>query len=319
MSQPQPSPLPASPTESFPYLIDALIGEGAMGLVYRAKDLELDRTVAIKTIRPSVLSDWASDRAAEAGKRFLQEARAAASVTHPGITTIFRVGQEAGVPYIVMEWLEGEPLDLYIERCAPVSESEAARIAREALAALGAAHDAGIVHRDIKPENLILLGDGRVKITDFGIARVRTSLVRTRAGYIVGTPRYAAPEQLSGKEVDGRADLYALGVVLFALVTARAPFEADDIMTLMYDAVHAETPRARSLRPELSPRLDDLIARALAKEPSRRFQSAQEMADALRAIAPSRIDIEAGSPRSCAAGLRALWTSRAPRRSSTSS
>jgi serine/threonine protein kinase len=197
-----------------PFRMVGKVGEGAMGVVYRAEDLELGRPVAIKLIKPEHLASLGG-LAGQAAARFLQEARAAAAVRHPGATVVHRVGTEGGQPYLVMEWLDGQTLEAALAQRGRLPWEQAARLGLYLLAVLDAAHRQGIVHRDVKPANVMLLRGGAPKLTDFGIARVRgSSATDTLAGVVVGTPRYAAPEQLAGRPVDARADLYALGGVL---------------------------------------------------------------------------------------------------------
>ncbi|MBK9037459.1 MAG: protein kinase [Myxococcales bacterium] len=272
---------PPAPTATFPYRVLEKIGEGAMGEVYRAEDLDLARMVAIKVIRPEHASARGTDPDATVN-RFLQEARAAAALSHPGVTTVHRVGTAGGHPYIAMEWLDGHTLEDILARGGRIPPEQAVRIGLQVLSALEAAHAAGIVHRDIKPDNLMVLPSGRIKVTDFGVARVRGSdLAHTQAGMIVGTPQYAAPEQLAGGAIDHRIDLYALACVLYEALVGRPPFEASSIYELV-QAVHAEAPRPPSaLVDGLPPGLDAGVLRGLAKRPEDRFASAADMRAAL--------------------------------------
>ncbi|MDP9120914.1 MAG: serine/threonine protein kinase, partial [Acidobacteriota bacterium] len=190
---------PPQPTATFPYRIEAKIGEGAMGVVYRAVEPSLDRLVAIKTLRPELLGGE-SAVSREYLLRFLQEAKAAAALSHPGATTIYRTGEEAGVPYIAMEWLSGRTLEELVRQGGPLPVEQVLRLGLELLATLEAAHRAGVIHRDIKPANLVLLDDGRLKVTDFGIARAGASDM-TETGSIMGTAQYLSPEQAQGHGV----------------------------------------------------------------------------------------------------------------------
>ena len=277
---------PKAPTASFPYRIEAQIGEGAMGVVYRAQETSLNRPVAIKILRSDYVSSLRQEQAAEVSHRFLQEARAAAALSHPGITTIYRVGVEGGVAFIAMEWLDGVSLEDAIASRAPMPLREAVQLTIRLLEALEVAHDGGIVHRDIKPANLIVLSNGRIKITDFGIAHVQNSeLVKTQAGAMMGTPLYAAPEQLSGREVDGRADLYAVGVVLYEMLTGAVPFDADNLMKLM-SMILSDHPRSpRQINPSISPVVEQILLKAISRDPADRYRSAREMAEALEPFA----------------------------------
>lgn len=277
--------LPSAPTSSFPYRVLAQVGEGAMGQVYRAEDIELGRQVAIKVIKPSFLASLSEREAQDAMQRFLQEARAAAALSHPGVTVVHRVGSEGGWPYIAMEWLDGSTLEQVIAHNKRLSVEQATRVGLQVLAVLDAAHRAGIVHRDIKPGNLILTTDRRIKVTDFGVARVQgSSLMHTQAGFVLGTPQYSAPEQLAGKAVDCRADLYSVGAVLYEAVTGRPPFDADSLYELV-GLVQTATPAPASARaPGISPSFDAFLQRALEKLPDQRFSSATEMARALQSF-----------------------------------
>ncbi|MGE0397032.1 MAG: serine/threonine-protein kinase [Kofleriaceae bacterium] len=275
---------PAQPTASFPYRIVTKVGEGGMGAVYRAQDLDLGRDVAIKVIKAEHLAALRGPAAQLAVDRFLQEARAAAALSHPGVTMVHRIGTEDGRPYIAMEWLDGRTLeDLLADEPQRFSTPQAVRIALQVLSVLEVAHTAGVVHRDIKPANLMLIANGRVKVTDFGIARVRGSkLAHTQAGVIMGTPYYAAPEQLLGQAFDCRVDLYAVGSVLYEMIVGRPPFEASSIYELIH-AVHEMTPEPpSSLVAGIPAGVDQLLAKALAKRPEDRFASAAEMAAALQ-------------------------------------
>jgi serine/threonine-protein kinase len=274
---------PPDPTHSFPYRILGQVGEGAMGIVYRAQDLELGRSVAIKVIKPSHLASLTGHESHIAVERFLQEARAAAALSHPGATVVHRVGTEGGAPYIVMEWLEGKTLEAHLAERKRLPPDQVARIGLYVLAVLSAAHQLGIIHRDVKPSNLILTKAGPLKLTDFGIARMQgAGAARTQAGAVVGTPRYAAPEQLAGGSVDHRADLYALGGVLYEALCGRPPFESDNLYTLLIDVQSGTPATPSSLVPDLPPGFDAFLLRALAKKPEDRFSSARDMALALQ-------------------------------------
>lgn len=275
---------PSEPTASFPYRILAKIGEGGMGAVYRARDLDLGRDVAIKVIKPEHVASLRGPAAQAAVDRFVQEARAAAVIAHPGVTTVHRIGTEDGWPYIAMEWLEGRSLlELLADEPQRFSVPQAVRIAIQVLSVLDVAHATGIVHRDIKPANLMLVSSGRVKVTDFGIARVAGSnLAHTQAGVILGTPHYAAPEQLLGKATDCRVDLYALGTVLYELLVGQPPFEGATIYELIHAVHDTDAVPPGTLVPGLPAGLEAVVMRALAKRPEDRFSSAAEMMAALQ-------------------------------------
>jgi serine/threonine protein kinase len=299
---------PAEPTPTFPYRILERVGEGAMGEVFRAEDLELGRLVAIKVIKASFLSAMSSDDAHAMMQRFVQEARAAARLSHPGVATVHRVGTEQGWPFISMEWLDGQTLERYLKDRTRITGDQVVKLGLQVLAVLAAAHEAGVIHRDIKPANLMLTRDGRVKVTDFGIARVQgSSLAMTQAGSILGTPQYAAPEQLAGQSVDARADLYALGGLLYEAAVGRPAFEAASLYELIHLVQTAMPVAPSALIPGLSSGLDAVLLRALAKRPGERFSSAREMARALQATVQrnttSGIDNTAGPARTSARTL----------------
>jgi formylglycine-generating enzyme required for sulfatase activity/predicted Ser/Thr protein kinase/predicted esterase len=270
------------------YRIEARLGQGGMGTVYRARDLALERIVAIKVLDVSDPS---------ARSRLVHEARAASALNHPNIVTIHGVEQDGDVAFIVMEHVEGLPLDTAIP-AGGLPAPQAIRYALEMADAVAAAHAAGIVHRDIKPGNVMITSAGRVKVLDFGIAR-RAALsddatrAATAAGFappgaIVGTPGYMAPEQIAGEPGDPAADVFAMGAVLFQMLTGRAPFDGTSTWTVMEATMHREAPDVGRLRPGTPPRLVSLIARALAKSPTERFASGRQMhhelAATLRAI-----------------------------------
>ncbi len=288
-----------TPTPTFPYRIEEQIGSGSMGVVYRARELALNRTVAIKTMRQAILEEEPPEVRQEMCKRFLQEAQAAAALSHPGATTVFRVGEEEGFPYLVMEWLEGRTLEDILHERGSLEIAEAARVAVAVLDALEAAHRSGVVHRDIKPSNLMVLHDGRLKITDFGIALLKgRELVKTQAGVVLATPRFASPEQLRGGDVDGRADLFATGILLYHMLTGDFPFAGEGFMGLA-NAILQEDPRPiQQLRPDVPPALGAVIQTALRKDRARRFPSAAEMADELRPFTSAVTDSDSrGSGR----------------------
>jgi hypothetical protein len=251
--------------------------------VWSADDPQIGRRVAIKFLRPPDELDPKDH--AEWESRFLLEARAAGRLSHPGIVSIHDVGTASdGRPFIVMEVVDGHNLEeLRTAKPNPTFE-QILRWTMEVAEALDAAHRRGVIHRDIKPANILIDTDGRARITDFGIARVAESDL-TRDGFFVGSPAFSSPEQLCGEKIDGRADLFSLGAVLYLLATRRRPFEGDAIGTIAYAACHADPPRPSSINPELSPAMDHVILRALEKKPEARFQRGEEFAAALRAAA----------------------------------
>ncbi|MEM9554532.1 MAG: serine/threonine-protein kinase [Acidobacteriota bacterium] len=278
--------LPSEPRAEFPYIVDKQVGIGSMGVVYKARETSLDRTVAIKTLRGSILADEPPEVQDELRRRFEQEARAAGRLSHPGITTVYRVGEVDSVPFMVMEWLDGRSLDEVLRGDQRMPVHDATRMVVELLDALGEAHRHGVVHRDIKPSNIMLLRSGRLKVTDFGIARIQGhDLVKTQAGIVLATPKFAAPEQLRGSEVDARADLYATGVLLYVLLSGAYPFEGSTFMELANAILTREPTPLRQLLPDLPPALDAVVGLALRKERQDRYASAAEMADDLRPFA----------------------------------
>jgi len=264
------------------------LGRGAMGVVYRAEDPALGRAVAIKTI---TLTGTDEERA-HFEARFLQEARAAGGVGHPSIITIYDVGREGDVAFMAMELLDGRELRDLI-RGGSLPPSEAVEIAAQVAEALAVAHDRGVVHRDVKPGNIMVLSDGRVKVMDFGIARLRDPDVKTATGMMLGSPRYMSPEQVSGESFDHRADIFSLGVVLYEMLTGITPFAGEDITQLMFQVVNGAVVPPSHVNRTLPPVLDYIIARALKKVPAERYGSAAEFAADLRDAIPEVLAAEA--------------------------
>jgi serine/threonine protein kinase len=257
-------------------VIDEL-GRGAMGVVYRAQDSALGRTVAIKTI---ALTGSAAERDVHEA-RFLQEARAAGSIGHPSIITIYDVGREGDTAFIAMELLEGRDLRDMIHDVS-LMPSRSVAIAAAVAEGLAFAHERGVVHRDIKPGNIMILPDGRVKIMDFGIARLHEPSVKTQTGVLLGSPQYMAPEQIVGQAFDHRADIFSLGLVLYEMLTGAKPFQGEDIPELMFKVANMPATPPSHIAPDLPPVIDYIVARALKKRPDERYASAAEMAKDLR-------------------------------------
>jgi serine/threonine-protein kinase len=257
------------------YEVETELGRGSMGVVYLARDPDLERLVAVKTILlPHGLVDAQRQ---EFEERFLREARAAGGLTHPGIVTIYEYDRGAGrdAPYMVMEYIPGRSLEQILRTEGALAPDTAFAIVDHLAAALEAAHRAGVVHRDIKPANILLRKtDDAVKITDFGIARLHDSSL-TRAGGSIGSPAYMAPEQFRGGHVDARADLFALAVVLYEALSGRRPFPGEDPLTIAASVVHDVPPPISSLTDAVSPAFDRFFERALAKDPSDRFPDAE--------------------------------------------
>ncbi|MEO8185440.1 MAG: serine/threonine-protein kinase [Deltaproteobacteria bacterium] len=276
------------------------LGSGSMGVVYLAYDPVIARRVAVKTIRKQAL-----DAVVDATERFRREASAAGRLTHPGIVAVYDYGEENDVAYIVMEYAPGLELDLYVAQHRP-SVQQIGSLMAELLDALGYAHASGVVHRDVKPGN-ILVAD-RLKITDFGIARIDNA-TRTETGAAVGTPAYMAPEQFMGKGVDHRVDLFAAGVILYELLTDTRPFDGQSLEELSYKICHTEPVAASTLNPKLPHGIDAVLAQALAKPKSARFASAAEFGQALsEALSGSNTELE-GSGLRRSTGSAAVGTS----------
>ena len=260
------------------YDVVAEIGRGAMGVVYRAVDPLLDRTVAIKTINMALDLDEIEFYE----KRFLIEARAAGGLNHPSIVTIHDIGRCGDTAYMAMEFLDGcELKDLMA--AGDLTLDRALDIAAQVAEGLAYAHERGVIHRDIKPGNIMIIGDGRAKITDFGIARMHSADMRTQTGILLGSPRYLSPEQVLGRSPDARVDVFSLGVILHEMVTGRSPFNGNDIQSVMYQVIHHTPAAPGAINPALPPMLDLIVARALAKSPDDRYASAADMAADLTA------------------------------------
>lgn len=262
------------------YVLESLIATGGMGAVWRGRDETLGRGVAIKVLDPELARD------ADILEGFRAEATAAARLSHPGIVRVFDTGVDGEVCYIVMELVEGPTLAESLVRDGPMAPEEAARIARDILDALSHAHSEGVVHRDVKPTN-VLTGDHVIKVTDFGIAKAAFAHSDlTTTGTLLGTAKYLAPEQATGKSVDARTDLYALGVVMYEMLTGRVPFEAEtDLATAMLRLTQSPT-APRALRRGIPRGVERVVMRALARDPDDRFQSAEEMRAELEQVTP---------------------------------
>lgn len=254
-----------------------------MADVELAHDDVLDRQVAVKMLHERYASD---DSFVE---RFRREARSAAALNHPNVVGVYDTGRDDGRPYIVMEYIAGRTLKEIMKR-EGVLPRRAAEIAAEAAEALHFAHERGIVHRDIKPGNIMIADDGRVKVTDFGIARAVNVESVTQTSSVFGTAAYVAPEQAQGQRIDGRTDLYALGCVLFEMLTGEQPFTGETAVTLAYKHVSEAPPKPRDLNPEIPEAMEAVVLKAMAKDPSKRYQTGREMADDLhRAVAGQRV------------------------------
>lgn len=254
------------------------LGRGAMGVVYLGKDPTIQRFVAIKTMR---LDDVDPEQAAEVKARFFREAESAGRLSHPNIVTIYDAGEEQELGFIAMEVLEGTDLKDHCRKESLLPIARVAEIVAKVAEALDYAHGQGIVHRDIKPANIMLMKDGTPKVTDFGIARMAASS-KTQTGVVLGTPSYMSPEQLAGAKVDGRSDLFSLGVVLFELLTGAKPFQADSVATLLFQIANQPHQPPATIRPDLPASCQAVIDRALQKDVTLRYQRGSEMAQDLR-------------------------------------
>jgi serine/threonine-protein kinase len=267
------------------YEILSELGRGAMGVVYKARDPQIDRLVALKTI-----SLWGQepDEEKEFRLRFMNEAQAAGRLHHSGIVSVFDVGEDPDNrdPYIVLEYVPGESLSRILSREKKLPLERALKLAEEVADALDYAHAQGVIHRDIKPANILLTQDGRAKIADFGIAKLNLAHF-TIPGRVLGTPAYMAPEQLSGEAVDGRSDLFSLGVILYAMVTGHSPFQGNSATTVCFKVANREPIAASALDMTLPPQLDAVISRAMAKDPKERYQRGVDLADDLRILQES--------------------------------
>jgi hypothetical protein len=255
------------------------IGRGAMGQVFLANDPKIERQVAIKTI--ALPAGTPDEEAIETSRRFLREAQAAGRLLHPNIVTIFDVGEENGVSFIAMEFIDGITLDKHARPGTLLPPGDVLDLVTQAAAALDHAHAAGVIHRDIKPANLMRLKDGTLKITDFGLAK-NPSANLTQTGVLLGTPSYMSPEQIQGKELDGRSDLFSLGVVLYELLTGVRPFDADSISTIIYRVLYEDPRPPAAHNPALPGEVNLVIERLLAKDKSRRYANGVALVADLR-------------------------------------
>src|SRR3954463_15464412 len=254
------------------YELEELVGTGGMSSVFRAHDRLLDRKVALKILHQHYSSD---DDYVE---RFKREARSVATLSHPNIVTVIDRGEHADRQFIVFEYVEGENLKRMIERRGPAPVPTALELAIQIARGLSFAHQQGLVHRDVKPQNVLLNGDGQAKVTDFGIARsLDVKHGMTQTGTVLGTSDYIAPEQAQGQRVDEHTDIYSLGVVLYELLTGELPFSGDNFVAVAMQHINDPPPRVSDRRPEVPPRVDAAVARALAKRPEDRFATMEEL------------------------------------------
>ncbi|MFM9150407.1 MAG: protein kinase domain-containing protein, partial [Solirubrobacterales bacterium] len=271
MSEAPPSSRMIGTVLSSRYRLDAKLGSGGMSTVYLARDEILDRPVAVKLMHDSMASE------PDQLERFNQEARAVAKLSNPNVVAVIDAGEDDGRPYIVFEYVEGETLKQLISRVGALETTEALAYGIEISQALEVAHERGMVHRDVKPQNVLIDSTGQAKLTDFGISRQLDEEGMTAEGKVVGTTDYVAPEQAMGHEVDTRADIYALGVVLFEMLTGDVPFKAANQVGVAMKHVTEDLPDLQQIRPDLSATTAAVVERATAKEPADRYGSTAEM------------------------------------------
>jgi serine/threonine protein kinase len=258
------------------YKIIEEVGRGEFATVYKAVDTTLDRTVALKVLAPHLLWDYAFVQ------RFQREARVAANLDHPNILTIYEVGQIEGVYFIAMRFLEGRTLSQILEAEGPLPVSRVRAIIEQVASALDYAHARGFVHRDIKPSNVIVAEDGRATLTDFGLVKAGEGTKLSTTGMVFGTPEYMSPEQAQGEKVDGRSDIYSLGIMLFEMLSGQVPFEADTPLEVSVKHLTAALPLPRAVNPDIPELVERVILKAMAKAPEDRYQRVSEMAEALK-------------------------------------
>jgi len=271
------------------YEIVGEIARGAMGVVYKARDPLIDRLVAIKTVNIG-MSNVESETFE---RRFFREAKSAGRLNHPNVVTIHDVGKSEDVAYIAMEFLDGKSLREILDSGVVLSPQRIADIVAEIAEGLAFAHRNGVVHRDVKPANVMVLASGAVKITDFGIALLPTG-TRTMTGNVFGSPRYTSPEQVMGRPIDGRSDIFSLGAVLFEMLTGQSAFVGSDLNGILKQVLTDPTPPPSMHNPKLPRAFDHIVGKALAKDPSERYQDADEMARDLRRY--DRVDLDTPAP-----------------------
>jgi len=267
------------------YEILGQIGKGAMGVVYRGRDSKLQRLTAIKTIRFG--DDFSEDQVDHIKKQFYREAEMVAKLSHPNIVAIYDVGEDLDLSYLAMEYLDGESLERYTGKENRLPVGKCVQMLIQVCDALQYAHSQDIVHRDIKPANIMLLKNGVVKVTDFGVAR-STIGSKTRTGVIKGTPYYMSPEQAKGEKVTGVSDIFSLGVVFYQLLTGRLPFTGDNLAGIMYQTLSADPVPAVKFNPKVGKKIMAILNRALEKDKSKRYQTAGKMGDHLRMLVKKR-------------------------------
>jgi serine/threonine-protein kinase len=266
------------------YKVESVVGAGGIGILYRARQIRLDRPVALKLVEPEVARDPVIR------ERLRREARMVAALDHPNVVPLYEAGEERGTVYIVTRWVEGTELGTLVQSHGPLEPGRAARTAAQIAAALEVAHEQGLVHRDVKPSNVILTSEDHVYLTDFGLAkRAETAPGLTGVDQMLGTVDYVAPEQIEGSEPDARGDIYSLGCVLFETLMGEAPFaDQKGGMAKMWAQINAEPPSVRERRPDVPPALEEVIGRAMAKTPDARPTAAAFRNDVLAAVGEAR-------------------------------
>lgn len=277
---PLPEGLPAPELETLgPYCVEKLIGRGSMGMVFLGHDPASGGEVAIKTM--ALAREFDPEQLEEARVRFFREAETAARLHHSGIVSVLGSGEDHDLAWIAMEYLRGEPLSAWTEKSNLLPLPEALSVVRQTALALDHAHKRQVVHRDVKPANILYdRNTGKIKVTDFGVARL-TDSCRTRTGLVLGTPAYMSPEQLAGRHIDSRSDLFSLGVMLYQLLVGKLPFGGASLGELMHAIVHKEPEDPRLLNPRLPAALSAIVMKALQKDVAARFQNGAQMALAL--------------------------------------
>jgi serine/threonine protein kinase len=272
------------------YEIEKELGKGAMGVVYLGKDPKISRVVAIKTMNLS--QEFDADELEEVKARFFREAETAGRLNHPNIVTMYDAGEEHDLAYIAMEFLKGKDLVPYCKPDSLLPLPSVLRIIARVADALGYAHTLNVVHRDIKPANIMYdLPSDTVKVTDFGIARI-TDSSKTKTGMVLGTPSFMSPEQLAGTKIEGQSDLFSLGVTLYQMVCGKLPFEGDSMAQLMYRIANEPHTDILTIQPDVPPCVVVIIDKALSKKREDRYQTGQEMAEAVRQCAALCVDFE---------------------------
>ena len=268
------------------YEVVSELGQGAMGIVYKARDPKINRFLAIKTIRFS--DEFEPEKIREVKDRFMREAQIAGKLAHPSIVAVYDVGEDYDLTYMAMEFLDGESLQKYCRKGFLLPLRKALFVLSEVALALDYAHRQGVIHRDIKPANIMVLKDGKVKVTDFGIAKAVSSS-QTKSGIVLGTPNYMSPEQINGHEIDGRSDIFSLGVVFFELLTGVLPFHGKNLTNLFYQITQVKHTSPREINPKVPNPVEQIVDKALSKDPEQRFQTCSDFARYLKAMI-NRID-----------------------------